>query len=159
MSKLRDAAQQALEALETVLSDAYHRRFPECCGRPGSECCGNPNEAWAPEDNKIMDALSPVQRQLSDALRAALAEQPAEQEPVAWWHRKSNTFTSGNLVSNFAEWAPLYTAPNLVRDATLEEAAGVCDEQAHDWHLHAKGGPVSAYNACAAAIRAMKEQA
>lgn len=31
-----------------------------------------------------MDALSPVQRQLSDALRAALAEQPAEQEPVAW---------------------------------------------------------------------------
>ena len=41
-------------------------------------------------------------------------EQPAalaEQEPVAWWHRKSNTFTSGNLVSNFAEWTPLYTAP------------------------------------------------
>lgn len=80
MSKIlidRAVVEQALEALETVLSDAYHRRFPECCGRPGSECCGNPNEAWAPEDNKIMDALSPVQRQLSDALRAALAEQPA----------------------------------------------------------------------------------
>ena len=42
----------------------------------------------------------------------------------------------------------------LVRAAALEEAAGVCDEQAHDWHLHAKGGPVAAYNACAAAIRA-----
>ena len=81
MSKLRDAAQQALGALETVLYDAYHRRFPECCGRPGIECCGNPNEAWTPEDNKIMDLLSPAQRQLSDALRAALAE-PAEQEPV-----------------------------------------------------------------------------
>ena len=44
----------------------------------------------------------------------------------------------------------------LVRAAALEEAAGVCDEQAHDWHLHAKGGPVAAYNAWAAAIRALK---
>jgi len=94
MTTLRDAAQQALEALETVLSDAYHRRFPECCGRPGIECCGNPNEAWTPEDNKIMDLLSPAQRQLSDALRAALAE-PAEQEPVAWphvWGCRANAF-------------------------------------------------------------------
>ena len=46
----------------------------------------------------------------------------------------------------------------LVRAAALEEAAGVCDEQAHDWHLHAKGGPVAAYNACAAAIRALKDK-
>jgi len=46
----------------------------------------------------------------------------------------------------------------LVRAAALEEAAGVCDEQAHDWHLHAKGGPVSAYNACAAAIRQLKDK-
>ncbi len=82
MTTLRDAAQQALGALETALSDAYHRRFPECCGRPGIECCGNPNEAWTPEDNKIMDLLSPAQRQLSEALRASLAEQPAQ--PVAW---------------------------------------------------------------------------
>ena len=82
MTTLRDAAQQALEALETVLSDAYHRSFQECCGRIGFGCCGNPNEAWTPEDNKIMDLLSPAQRQLSDALRAALAE-PAEQEAVA----------------------------------------------------------------------------
>lgn len=84
MNKLRDAAQKALEALETVLSDAYHRRFLECCGRPGIECCGNPNEAWTPEDNKIMDLLSPAQRQLSEALCTSLAEQPVEQEPVAW---------------------------------------------------------------------------
>lgn len=47
----------------------------------------------------------------------------------------------------------------LVRAAALEDAAGVCDEQAHDWHLHAKGGPVAAYNACAAAIRALKGDA
>lgn len=35
-----------------------------------------------------------------------------------------------------------------------EACAKVCDEAAHDWHLHAKGGPAAAYNACAAAIRA-----
>jgi len=41
-----------------------------------------------------MDLLSPAQRQLSDALRAALAE-PAEQEPVAWphvWGCRANAF-------------------------------------------------------------------
>lgn len=51
-------------------------------------------------------------------------EQPAalaEQEPVAWWHRKSNTFTSGNLVSNFAEWTPLYTSPPQRQPLTDEE--------------------------------------
>ncbi len=47
---------------------------------------------------------------------------------------------------------------HLVRAQALEEAAGVCDERAHDWHLHAKGGPVSAYNACAAAIRQLKDK-
>ena len=86
MSALRDAAQQALEALE-----------------------------WA--DNAMYEG-TPIQantQKAITALRTALAEQPAEQEPVAWWHRKSNKFTSGNLVSNFAEWAPLYTAPQPVK--------------------------------------------
>lgn len=45
----------------------------------------------------------------------------AEQEPVAWWHRKSNTFTSGNLVSNFAEWTPLYAAPQPKREPLTDE--------------------------------------
>lgn len=52
-------------------------------------------------------------------LRAALAEQPAAQEPVAWWHKKSNTFTSGSLVSNFQEWMPLYTAPHPAKRVPL----------------------------------------
>lgn len=38
--------------------------------------------------------------------------------------------------------------------AEREACATVCDEAAHDWHKHAKGGPVAVYNACAAAIRA-----
>lgn len=81
--QLREAAQAALEAVETVLNDAYHRRFPECCGRPqGYECCGDWNEAMTPDDNRIMDLLSPVQRQLSETLRAALAEPDAK--TVAW---------------------------------------------------------------------------
>ena len=70
MTDLRKAAEAALEAIETVLNDAYDRRFQECCGRAGHECCGDAIEAWTPEDSRIMEVLSPVQRQLSDQLRA-----------------------------------------------------------------------------------------
>jgi len=47
-------------------------------------------------------------RSLKSALRAALEQQA---EPVAWWHKKSDTFTSGSLISHFTEWLPLYTHP------------------------------------------------
>jgi hypothetical protein len=103
MKTLREAAAMALEALETVLTDAYHRRFPECCGRPGSECCGNPNEAWTPEDSRIMDVLSPAQRQLSEALRAALDAPMAEpQDPVAYngWVLREVLFDNGEPVGH-----------------------------------------------------------
>lgn len=91
MSKLRDAAQQALEALEKEPADSAD---------------------WI----RTMKAARA-------ALRTALAEQPAEQAPVAWWHRKSNTFTIGNLVSNFAEWTPLYTAPQPAKPVEQEPVA------------------------------------
>ena len=42
------------------------------------------------------------------ALRAALEQQA---EPVAWWHKKSDTFASGSLISHFTDWLPLYTTP------------------------------------------------
>lgn len=45
-----------------------------------------------------------------------------------------------------------------VWNMAMEVASNVCDDQAYDRHLHAKGGMVAAYNACAAAIRALKEQ-
>lgn len=61
---------EAFEAIETVLEDAYHRRFAECCGRGQNECCGDFIEQWTPEDHKILDTLSPIQRQLSKALTA-----------------------------------------------------------------------------------------
>lgn len=39
-------------------------------------------------------------------------------------------------------------------EAEREACAEVCDDLAFDWHKHAAGGLVGAYNACAAAIRA-----
>ena len=42
----------------------------------------------------------------------------------------------------------------LVAASEREACAKVCDDIAFDWHKHAAGGPVAAYNACAAAIRA-----
>lgn len=42
-------------------------------------------------------------------------------EPLIWWHQKSDTFTSGNLISNFDEWTPLYTAPPQRKPLTDDE--------------------------------------
>ncbi len=63
-----DQMREALQAIETVLADAYHRHFAECCGRGQGECCGDFIEQWTPEDHKILDTLSPIQRQLSQTL-------------------------------------------------------------------------------------------
>jgi len=67
-------------------------------------------------------------------------------------HRDTEESLPADFVQSLREFA------TAIRVQALEEAAGVCDEQAHDWHLHAKGGPVAAYNACAAAIRALKDK-
>lgn len=61
---------EALQAIEAVLEDAYHRHFAECCGRGQGWCCGDFIEQWTPEDHKILDTLSPIQRKLSQALAA-----------------------------------------------------------------------------------------
>lgn len=73
---MRDQLDAALKAVEGVLYDAYHRGGMDCCGNiNGSECCGDPIQVWDKSDNKIMDALSPVQRSLSSMLAAAPAQE------------------------------------------------------------------------------------
>lgn len=63
----------ALEAVRTAMEDAFHRRFPECCGSYSpSGCCGNFREAWNKEDQQTMDALHPAEQ----ALAAMLAARP-----------------------------------------------------------------------------------
>ena len=64
----------ALEAVQNAMLDAYSNAYQECCGRGQDQCCGDPDVAWSVEDQCIMDALSPAQRELSALLTA---EQPA----------------------------------------------------------------------------------
>lgn len=62
----------ALEAVQDALEDAYGNAMPVCCGRGnGIECCGNPAPDWSPEDQRVMDVLSPIQRELSAMLVTA----------------------------------------------------------------------------------------
>lgn len=75
--------QIALEAVQNATLDAYSNAYQECCGRGQGQCCGDPDPAWSAEDQRIMDALSPAQRELS-ALLAAAPAAPVAQEPVAW---------------------------------------------------------------------------
>lgn len=73
---------EALQVIETVMNDAYHRHFAECCGRGREQgCCGDFIEQWTPEDHKILDTLSPIQRQLSQALAATPVKESFTPEP------------------------------------------------------------------------------
>ena len=97
MSKLRDAAQQALEALVQI--------------HPGN-MTPMAEQAW----NKAISAL-----------RAALAEQPAEQEPVAWAKDTGKKIRITHMPMNGEDgWRPLGyidTAPQPRKRLTDEEIA------------------------------------
>lgn len=71
--------QIALEAVQDAMVDAYSNAYQECCGRGQGQCCGDPDVAWSAEDQRIMDALSPAQRELS-ALLAAAPECAAQED-------------------------------------------------------------------------------
>ena len=155
MTDLEKAARMALEALETykgfiddahILEGQWH---------------------W-------IDGLDNVQA----AIREALTEQPAQHDYRTKYDRpcykcRSN-FCPGNCkepehlqqpAQQLVDWEAVAADQAMTiammkaeqEDAVLAEreaCAKVCDEAAHDWHQHAKGGPVAVYNACAAAIRA-----
>lgn len=69
VTDLVEAAEAALEEIESILSEAYNSAYPVCCGRAGSECCGSPAPEWDEADQRLMDRLDPHQK----SLRAALA--------------------------------------------------------------------------------------
>lgn len=107
--------QIALEAVQNAMLDAYSNAYQECCGRGQGQCCGDPDAAWSAEDQRIMDALSPAQRELSGLLAAAPAA-PVAQEPVAWRVSDPAEPEIGHWLSEEpgASWQksePLYTAP------------------------------------------------
>lgn len=64
-----------LGLVEGAMEDAYGNAFQVCCGKgSGGECCGDPEAGWSPEDQRTMDVLNPIQREL----RAMLAAAPAQ---------------------------------------------------------------------------------
>jgi hypothetical protein len=111
MADLRQAAQQALQALE-FMADEWG--FTQKANRP---------ERW----------------QAIDALRAALAQQ--EQEPVAWRYQNANTdhvYLVWNKGTGGRNWTPLFTAPPRREWQGLTEEER---EQATGWsveHIEAK---------------------
>lgn len=76
--------QIALEAVQNAMLDAYSNAYQECCGRGQGQCCGDPDAAWGAEDQRIMDALAPAQRELS-ALLAAAPAAPVAVQPLPYW--------------------------------------------------------------------------
>lgn len=70
-------ANRILESVRDALEDAYGNAMPVCCGSGnGFECCGCPEPEWSPEDQRIMDVLSPIYRDLNAMLAAAPKPDP-----------------------------------------------------------------------------------
>lgn len=64
-----------LGLVECAMEDAYGNAFQVCCGKGrGGECCGDPEAGWSPEDQRTMDVLNPIQRELRAMLDAAQAQ-------------------------------------------------------------------------------------
>lgn len=118
MTTLREAAQQAQQALEALagIDSGYWHDFVE----------------------------GPIA-----ALRTALAEQPAEQEPVAW----IDITDEGQIVSSprmysdgSREERPLYTSPQPRRRLTDEEICAALDiDGSDDWTFTVAYAIIDAY--------------
>jgi hypothetical protein len=96
MTTLREAAQQALEALEN-LSDCYDGSYDS-----SGECASCHERSYMPHapDCKKQNAIT--------ALRTALAQQ--EQEPVAWqWLDSAYFRRKPPANAESGAWNPLYT--------------------------------------------------
>ena len=135
--KLRQAAQQALGAVEAVLE---FRKTGN--GRPPEQTCMG----------------------VPEALRDALAEQ-AEQEPVAHLYRDHNGELRLNCITPVPYFAfPVYTAPQPAIDAALVRAQAL--KEAWDAVNKTPGAEVrcdcmngwATVKACADAIVALKEK-
>ena len=131
MTTLREAAQQALEALEIGYESARVEAAQYHAAMAG----------YRPERHAAMDADVQKIAEAITALRAALAQdepkgggnlppplqaEPVE-EPVAWRHKGAGHFTVTPLVSKFPEWEPLYTAP------PRREWEGLTEEEVYCW--------------------------
>ena len=71
VKQLVEAAESALEAMQSVAVEAYQRAEPVCCGRGGNECCGCPEPKWNSVDEVILLRLHHPQQELTAALSAA----------------------------------------------------------------------------------------
>ena len=78
----REDLDYMLGAVQRVAEAAYHRAGLVCCRVGGPECCGSPEPEWTPEDQEIMEALSPVVTGMS-AMLAAAAPATVATEAVA----------------------------------------------------------------------------
>jgi hypothetical protein len=65
-----DRLELLLHSVQDALCGAYQNAGLACCGKSMTDCCGSPVTEWSEADQKIMDALSPIQRELSALLSA-----------------------------------------------------------------------------------------
>lgn len=66
-----ETIQNMLKSIRDELDKSYSEAEPVCCGSSGHECCGSPEPEWPPHAMAIMDALGPIEKELSVMLNAS----------------------------------------------------------------------------------------
>ena len=145
MTTLQEAAQQALEALE--MFDSYVEPLTQKFGGP--RVPAKASTTW-------------YVHRARDALRAALAQQEQEQEPVAWMLPGSNAIIMaatkvyrGALAKYYTQ--PLYTTPprREWRGLTMQEINALPEIGGVMWRM---GTAPAVLRAIRAVERALKEK-
>lgn len=130
--------QAAIEAVQNAMLDAYSNAYQECCGRGQGQCCGDPDAAWSAEDQRIMDALAPAQRELS-ALLAAAPAAPVAVKPCGGCGATDESQRCIGCMHQFAP--PAAEQPDA--SAQLASIEAMCAMvEAREWADHAGVGEI-----------------
>ena len=114
----KEAMTLALEALEAVTKEmlALRDELAERGGRPTTNVFHQ--RLWDSSHTAYADKAIPA---AITALREALAEQPAQQEPVAWMHPDGRVWTFGRGLDKSTFTIPLYAPPPAQRKPLTDE--------------------------------------
>ena len=126
MTELRKAAEMALEALEIGYDSAQAEAHQFHAAMAG----------YKPQRHAAMDADVQKIAAAITALRQAIAEQPAQQEPVAWLHN----FIKGNVIAHKPadidrhsdRWTALYKDPTPCKTCQSLAMAVMNDQIYHE---------------------------
>ena len=111
MTDLRDAARQALEALESTQLFAAHEHYPRRRVADAQDALRAALEQPKQEVKGCDHCNHPLYAAIKCRVCGRVTEPEPEQEPVAWMTPGKDIITCNGAGTRFNDWTPLYTHP------------------------------------------------